>query len=147
MILLSRLRRGLCQGSFFGATMLFVLCASRNAIAGGDEADLKKLQGDWVIIVARTGDPNRDAMVAGAWYRFDEDTWQLFNAAGDQETGRRPFKLLPKEKPKEIDLFRDKNTIQARGIYFFEKDQLKLCWGPNRDSPRLNAAIAATAGF
>ena len=89
-----------------------------------------------MIVSAKTGEPNRDAMATGAWIRFDGNTWQQFNVAGNQETGMRPFKLRPKENPKEIDFLRDQKTIQMRGIYVFEKDQLKFCWGPDRDSPR-----------
>jgi uncharacterized protein (TIGR03067 family) len=108
---------------------------SINSEAGEEEVDLKKLQGDWIVVSVKSEDSKRDADAAGAVIRFDENTWQSFDPSGRQETSLREIKLWPKERPKRIDVIRD-GKIQIRGIYDLEKDQLKLCWSTRRDGAR-----------
>jgi uncharacterized protein (TIGR03067 family) len=100
--------------------------------------DLKKMQGEWIVVT----------MEADGMKIPDDDAQALFrNVKGDQYTvsryrkiaGRGTIKLDATKKPRTIDArpagsARDANPIL--GIYEFDGDKLKLCFAPpGQDRP------------
>ena len=81
MIWFTRSRRCLGNASFYCALLLVVL-VSKDATPGEMDADLMKLQGDWIIVSVKTGDPEDDPSQVGRLCkasayqtRFRHRTW------------------------------------------------------------------------
>lgn len=105
---------------------------------GGGQTDLKQLEGKWIIVSAKTGNPQIEQTFLGKTVAFSKGMMQSWNAAGEPEdTGK--FTLRPEKTPKEIDVHPEKESKKGPllGIYALEGGTLKLCWSKNvgRDRP------------
>jgi RNA polymerase sigma factor (sigma-70 family) len=104
------------------------------ALAAADDAakvkaELKKFQGTWVDIYAEKAGKKQEP-VGDHQVKFDGETFRVADHGQVQEKGT--IKLDPSKNPKEIDLrFRDKNDEEKTvlGIYTWDGENLKLCWG------------------
>jgi uncharacterized protein (TIGR03067 family) len=114
---------------------LFVLALAMGAEgAQEDDAakDLKKMQGDWVVV----------SMEADGMRIPDDDAQALFRTVkGDKYTvsryrkvaGKGTIKLDATKKPRAIDATPDGAAAKGRpilGIYEFDGEKLKLCFAP-----------------
>jgi uncharacterized protein (TIGR03067 family) len=105
------------------------------AAEGKDDAgaaDLKKMQGDWVVV----------SMEVDGMKIPDDDAQALFRTVkGDQYTvsryrrvaGKGTIKLDATKKPRAIDALpaaRAGKATPLLGIYEFDRDKLKLCFAP-----------------
>jgi uncharacterized protein (TIGR03067 family) len=131
-------RHRLFQYAFFWPVISGAFLVAMDVDAGDADvdADLKRLQGDWIVVSVKTGDPKIDPKeIIGSWIRFDGNTLQSFDPSGKQETGKHEIVLRPKQNPKEIDILVREDRTQ-RGIYAFEKDRLLVSLSRSRNSPR-----------
>jgi uncharacterized protein (TIGR03067 family) len=97
--------------------------------------DKDVIQGDWTIIAAeRNGVPENFEKELQVFFRGDKTGLKL----GEKTANEARFKLLPDQKPKGIDLWKEKDDRVAKGVYSLSGDTLKLCLpgGPNRDRPK-----------
>jgi uncharacterized protein (TIGR03067 family) len=117
-----------------GTLLIVAVLFSMDAKAADEQTDLKKLQGEWVVVSAKTDHPTVEPMMVGRVFKFEGNTWQSYNRSGQSE-GVYTFTLRPKEDPREIDLKITKNgkRILILGIYAFDKDKLILSCSSNRD--------------
>jgi RNA polymerase sigma factor (sigma-70 family) len=93
------------------------------------KAELKKFQGTWVDIFAEKAGTKQE-QVGDHQLKFDGESFSVADHGEVQEKGT--IKLDPTRKPKEIDLrIRDKNDEEKTvlGIYTWDGENLKLCWG------------------
>lgn len=121
--------------------MLLVLVGLTAAQAAKEDAaaeDLKKMQGDWVVVTMES-----DGMKIP-----DDDAQALFRTVkGDQYTVYR-YRRVAGKGTIHLDATKNPRTIDARpagsapdakpilGIYKFEGDKLKLCFAsPGKDRP------------
>ena len=121
--------------------LLFTAMVLIAAAAPKDDAtatDLKKMQGDWVVV----------SMVRDGMKIPDDDAQALFrNVKGDQYTvmrysktaGKGTFKIDATKKPKTIDSTPagpPEKVKAVLGIYEFDGDKLKVCNAlPGKDRP------------
>jgi uncharacterized protein (TIGR03067 family) len=104
------------------------------ALADGEDAakvkaELKKFQGTWVDVYAEKAG-QRQEHVGDHQLRFDGETFSVADHGRVEEEGT--IKLNPSKNPMEIDLrFRggkdEEKTVL--GIYTWDGENLKLCWG------------------
>lgn len=122
------------KGKVCFALALTLLCsnATANCAQGNNDADLAKLQGDWVVISSK----NRQQFdFAGHLQKFEKSTWQSYNRSGQSE-GVYTIVIRPEKMPKEIDftIIKPKaGKILMRGIYSFSNDQLIIAISANRN--------------
>jgi RNA polymerase sigma-70 factor (ECF subfamily) len=93
------------------------------------KAELKKFQGNWVDIYAEKAGKKQEE-VGDHELKFDGETFGVADHGRVQEKGT--FKLDPSKNPKEIDLrIRDRNDEEKTGlgIYTWDGENLKFCWG------------------
>jgi len=115
--------------------LLLALVGLTAADAAKEDAaaeDLKKMQGDWIVVT----------MVADGMKIPDDDAQALFRTVkGDQYTVSRYRRVIGKGTI-QLDATKKPRTIDARpagaardakpilGIYEFDGDKLKLCFAP-----------------
>ena len=111
------------------------------ALGAADDAakvkvELKKFQGTWVeVYVEKAGqkrEPDGEHQL-----KFDGETFSLADHGDVEETGT--IKLNPSKNPMEIDLrFQDRNHEEKTvlGIYTWDGENLKLCWGEPGEATR-----------
>jgi RNA polymerase sigma factor (sigma-70 family) len=100
------------------------------------KAELKKFQGTWVDIYAEKAGKKQEE-VGEHELKFDGETFSVADHGQVQEKGT--FKLDPSKNPKEIDLrIRDRNDEEKTGlgIYTWDGENLKFCWGEPGDEKR-----------
>ncbi len=113
--------------------LLIVLVMGAEGAKEDDAAkDLKKMQGDWVVV----------SMEADGMRIPDDDAQALFrNVKDDKYTvfryrkvaGKGTIKLDATKKPRAIDAIPDSAAAKGKailGIYEFDGDKLKLCFAP-----------------
>lgn len=110
------------------AVALFVGAAPREATEGDD---LKKMQGDWMVV----------SMTANGMKYPDEEAQSLFRtiegnkyqvARYSKPIGKGTFKLDPAATPKTIDSWPATDPSKPiLGIYEFDVDNLKICNAPS----------------
>jgi RNA polymerase sigma-70 factor (ECF subfamily) len=111
------------------------------ALAPADEAakvkaELKKFQGTWVDIYAEKAGKKLD-QVGDHELNFDGETFSVADHGHVEEKGT--IKLDPSKDPTEIDLrIRDRNNEEKTtlGIYTWDGENLKFCWGKPGDKKR-----------
>ena len=104
------------------------------ALADGDEAaklkaELKKFQGTWVDVYAEKAGKKQEP-VGDHLLKFDGESFSVADHDHVEEKGT--IKLNPSKNPMEIDLrFRhgDDEEKVVLGIYTWDGENLKLCWG------------------
>jgi RNA polymerase sigma factor (sigma-70 family) len=104
------------------------------ALADGDDAakvkaELKKFQGTWVDVYAEKAGKKQEP-VGDHQLKFDGETFSVADHGRVEEKGT--IKLNPSKNPMEIDLrFRGGNNEEKTvlGIYTWDGENLKLCWG------------------
>jgi uncharacterized protein (TIGR03067 family) len=103
------------------------------ALADGDDAaklkeELKKFQGTWVDVYAEKA--GKQLQVGDHQLKFDGETFSVADHGRVEEKGT--IKLNPSKNPMEIDLrFQggNKGEQTVLGIYTWDGENLKLCWG------------------
>jgi RNA polymerase sigma factor (sigma-70 family) len=99
------------------------------------EAELKKLQGTWVIVSGEKAGVKREGN-GEELIKFDGETFSIMHNDHVEEAGA--IKLDPSRNPMEIDLeFREGNNQgkTALGIYAWDGENLKLCMAaPGRET-------------
>ena len=93
------------------------------------KAELKKFKGTWVDIYAEKAGKKQE-QVGDHELKFDGEAFSVADHGQVQEKGT--IKLDPSKDPKEIDLrLRDRNDEEktALGIYAWDGENLKFCWG------------------
>jgi RNA polymerase sigma factor (sigma-70 family) len=126
--------------------------ASRAPAAADDDpkakAELKRFQGTWVDIYAEKAGKKQE-QVGDHELKFDGETFSVSDHGQVHENGT--IKLDPSKKPKEIDLrIRDKNNEEKTvlGIYTWDGENLKLCWGePGGEARPMDFATTPEGGF
>ncbi len=103
-----------------------------------DEAAIKKerarFKGTWKVVKV-LNDKGEEEDFKGAELTFDESGGLELSHNGEAKKGT--YKLNPTSKPKEIDIVPNDNDGKAiKGIYQFEKKDLKLCVDANPDGTR-----------
>jgi uncharacterized protein (TIGR03067 family) len=104
------------------------------ALVGADDAakvqaELKKFQGTWVDVYAEKAGKKLE-QVGDHRLKFDGETFSVADHGRVEEKGT--IRLNPSKNPLEIDLrFRGGNHEEKTvlGIYTWEGEDLKLCWG------------------
>ena len=118
-----------------GCGALLVFCLSAAAQTGEDQ---KRIQGTWKVITAEYNGKKASAdEIDGMRLIIADDSIQVKVKNKDQD--RYTFKLMPKEKPKQIDLTHtggDKKGQVDRGIYQFLGERLTLCIQENKEVVR-----------
>jgi uncharacterized protein (TIGR03067 family) len=123
------------------------------ALAGADDAakvkaELKKFQGTWVDIYAEKAGKQQE-QVGDHQLKFDGETFSVADHGEVQEKGT--IQLDPSKNPKEIDLrFRDRNNEEKTvlGIYTWDGENLKLCWGePGEEARPTDFTTTPEGGF
>ena len=106
----------------------FMLCVWAGAApAASNEADLKKLQGNWTgVSYLMEGKPQKD--FRSATMTIKGDTFTFRKKEGSDEVYQ--VKLDASQKPRVMDLSNGKETVPA--IYAFEGDTVKICFGDKR---------------
>ena len=100
-------------------------------LVAADDAD--KMQGTWKVAYARVSGTTADAGTrAKLGVIIDGDKFTLIEP-GMKESVH--FTLDPKASPPHIDFWKGKTASSKgqhfwHGIYEFEGDTLKVCWGP-----------------
>lgn len=114
------------------------LTAADAATEDAAAEDLKKMQGDWVVVSMESDGmkiPDDDAQALFRTVKGNEYTVSRFRTV----VGKGTIRLDATKKPRTIDAHpagaaRDAKPI--RGIYEFEGDKLKLCFAlPGKDRP------------
>jgi RNA polymerase sigma factor (sigma-70 family) len=103
------------------------------ALGDGDDAaklkaELKKFQGTWVDVYAEKA--GKELEVGGHELKFDGETFSVADHGRVEEKGT--IKLNPSKHPMEIDLRFQGGNHEERtvlGIYTWNGENLKLCWG------------------
>jgi uncharacterized protein (TIGR03067 family) len=124
------------------ALTLFTIVALATAgIAKDEEAnkkDMEKMQGDWAAVsMVRDGMPfpKDDAQSFFRTVKGDKYTVFHFSEAVNQGT----FTIDASKKPKTMDVLPERTDDKSKailGIYEFEGDKLKVCFGaPGKDRP------------
>ena len=93
------------------------------------KTELKKFQGTWVDVYAEKAGQKQE-QVGDHRLKFDGETFSVADHDRVQEKGT--IKLNPSKNPMEIDLrFQDRNNEEKTvlGIYTWDGENLKLCWG------------------
>jgi uncharacterized protein (TIGR03067 family) len=93
------------------------------------KAELKKFQGTWVDVYAEKAGQKKE-QVGDHRLKFDGETFSVADHGRVEEKGT--IKLNPSKNPMEIDLrFQDRNNQEKTvlGIYTWDGENLKLCWG------------------
>jgi RNA polymerase sigma factor (sigma-70 family) len=93
------------------------------------KAELKKFQGTWVDVYAEKAG-QKQQQVGDHRLKFDGETFSVADHGRVEEQGT--IKLNPSKTPMELDLrFKDRNNEEKTvlGIYTWDGENLKLCWG------------------
>jgi uncharacterized protein (TIGR03067 family) len=117
-----------------GLVLLGVALALSEVAAGGDaKAELKKFEGTWAVELAvKRGKPSPGAKVDQLRLTFAGDKVTILGEGGKEI--QATFKIDPSQKPHQINVAFDGNTIE--GIYAFEGGKLKICTAQTgRDRP------------
>lgn len=110
------------------------------ALAAAEDADkvkaeLKKFQGTWVDVHLEKAGQKID-QVGNHRLTFEGETFHVVNQGRDDAKGR--IALDPSTNPMQIEIrYRDGNNEDRTmlGIYAWDGDDLKLCWGePGTDT-------------
>ena len=121
------------KNAWFPLSVLLLSAISLGHCSTGEEdADLARLQGDWVVVSSKN---QQETDFVGTLMKFEKNTWQSYNRSGQSE-GVYTVVLRPDKVPKEIDLtiIRPKaGKVVVQGIYSFGKDQLILAVSGSRD--------------
>jgi RNA polymerase sigma factor (sigma-70 family) len=104
------------------------------ALADGDDAtkvkaELKKFQGTWVDVYAEKAGEKLEK-VGEHQLKFDGETFSVADHGHVEEKGT--IKLNPTKNPREIDLRFQGGGNEEKvvlGIYTWDGENLKLCWG------------------
>lgn len=115
-----------------------LLTAAEGAKDDAAAEDLKKMQGDWVVVSMEVDGmkiPDDDAQALFRTVKGDQYTVSRYRRAA----GKGTIKLDATRKPRAIDALPAKAAGKARpvlGIYEFDGDKLKLCFAsPGADRP------------
>jgi uncharacterized protein (TIGR03067 family) len=101
-----------------------ILLAGGVCVAQDGKDDIKKLQGEWVVVSA-SALPNQAAnQPVGEKVTVKDNEWTSPPFSGDKRV-KLTFKLDPSKTPKEIDFMLDMDTY--RGIYKIDGDTLTMC--------------------
>jgi RNA polymerase sigma factor (sigma-70 family) len=93
------------------------------------EAELKKLQGTWVIISGEKGGEKREGN-GEEQLKIDGGTFSIWHGGHVEESGT--IKLGPSKNPMEIDLQFEEGKKEGKtglGIYAWDGEDLRLCVG------------------
>lgn len=104
------------------------------------DADLKKLQGEWIMTsLEYNGQPSPEENVKRFRRKVEGAKYTVTITKGDDvQTVKGSFKLNSTKKPKELDVTtkdKDGNEITILGIYELDGDTHKVCMAP-KDEPR-----------
>jgi uncharacterized protein (TIGR03067 family) len=97
--------------------------------ARDDKSELELLQGTWRVVVASSGNANKDTRLSMFSLEIKEEKYRMHIRNIPESTGT--FKLSTNPKPKHIDFFSDQSATPKEpkmGIYKIEKDRLTMCW-------------------
>jgi uncharacterized protein (TIGR03067 family) len=112
------------------------------------KTELKKFQGSWVDVYAEKASQKQE-QVGDHRLKFDGETFSVADHGRVQEKGT--IKLNPSKNPMEIDLrFQDRNDEEKTvlGIYTWDGENLKLCWGePGRATRPTDFTTTPEGGF
>jgi uncharacterized protein (TIGR03067 family) len=123
------------------------------ALADGDDAtrvkaELKKFQGTWVDVYAEKAGKQQE-QVGDHQLKFDGETFSVADHGRAEEKGT--IKLNPSRNPMEIDLRFQGGGKEERtvlGIYTWDGEDLKLCWGePGGGTRPTEFATTPEGGF
>jgi uncharacterized protein (TIGR03067 family) len=99
------------------------------------EADLKAMQGEWVLVGEShaTGPPRHMRHLRASV----ADRRVTFSPEGDAPAGEWAVTLVASEAPKAIDLTRGGDGLRLiRGVYSLKGDTLVLCWNVGVEATR-----------
>jgi RNA polymerase sigma factor (sigma-70 family) len=105
------------------------LAAADDAAKAKAQAELKKLQGMWVIVSGEKAGVKKEGS-GEEFLKFDGETFSIWHDGKVEESGT--IKLDPSKDPMEIDLqFQEgrKAGKTGPGIYAWDGENLKLCMG------------------
>lgn len=103
-----------------------------------NQADLKKMQGDWALAsMTRDGMKTPDDAAQTIFRTVKGDQYTVLRF--DKAIGKGTFKIDATKKPKTVDFFPDgtkDKTKAMHGIYEFDGAKLKYCYAPaGKDRP------------
>jgi len=128
----------MCRRILLASSLGLVLAAA--ASPQDADADLKKLQGEWIMAsLEYDGQASPEENVKRFRRKVDGAKYTVTITKGDDvQTVKGSFKLDPSKKPKAVDVTTkdgEGNEITILGIYELDGDTHKVCMAP-KDQPR-----------
>jgi uncharacterized protein (TIGR03067 family) len=112
------------------------------------KADLKKMQGEWVMETLEINGKSV-SKIQESFLIVKDDEYKT--RVKKSEPPGFKLKLDPSKDPKHVDMIRDEGGFQKvyKGIYTFEKGSLKICRGisPEQERPTVFATWPDTGYF
>ncbi len=107
-----------------------LVAASDPPNAEAIKKEMKKLEGTWVMVSATSNGKPIEEAPGGEWIFADD---RLTVRMKDGETTKNRYEIDPSQKPKAINTIREAGDEgPGLGIYEFDSDTLKVCFGPKR---------------
>src|SRR5262245_54671064 len=90
--------------------------------------DQDKLRGRWNVVATQfDGQPMSAEAIKNREIEFEDGKFKVWIGGALRRTLK--FTLESTKQPKQIDIINPDKNEMSRGIYVFDKDELKLCYG------------------